>query len=152
MSQQKLSRRDLLKLLAASAGAAALSTVPTKWVTPIVEVGALPAHAQASLRGSIQVTITEGSFGPKKAKPNFCGPTWKVQIKNGTTVVTTVDVLPDNGNPWSVTIGNLPAGTYTVNLLDHCWCFNDDSVWDFKSNIGVTPPGTTQVSFIVGGC
>ena len=43
-----LSRRDALKTLTAMGGAAALSSLPGKWETPLVEVGALPAHAQVS--------------------------------------------------------------------------------------------------------
>jgi hypothetical protein len=42
---RELSRRDALKALAAVTGAVALSSVPNKWVTPIVEFGTLPAHA-----------------------------------------------------------------------------------------------------------
>jgi hypothetical protein len=48
MSQVQLSRRQLLKILVAAAGAAALASAPNKWKTPVVEVGALPAHAQTS--------------------------------------------------------------------------------------------------------
>ncbi len=48
-----INRRQLLKILAAAAGAAALSTLPTNWKTPVVEVGALPAHAQTSLHNVI---------------------------------------------------------------------------------------------------
>jgi len=50
MSEPSIGRRQLLKILAATAGAAALSTLPSQWKTPVVEVGALPAHAQASER------------------------------------------------------------------------------------------------------
>ncbi len=45
----KLSRRDALKILAASTGAAALANLPPKWSKPGVEVGVLPAHAQTSI-------------------------------------------------------------------------------------------------------
>ena len=45
---QKLSRREALKALAAVTGAAVLATVPTKWETPLIEIGAIPAHAQGS--------------------------------------------------------------------------------------------------------
>lgn len=42
-----VSRRRLLKVLAAAGGAVAASTLlPGKWARPVVEVGVLPAHAQ----------------------------------------------------------------------------------------------------------
>ena len=41
-------RRELLKALAATGGAVALSNVPNKWDKPEVGFGVLPAHAQAS--------------------------------------------------------------------------------------------------------
>ena len=43
-----ISRRRLLKALAASGLAAAASSVPAEWLSPEVEVGVLPAHAQVS--------------------------------------------------------------------------------------------------------
>jgi hypothetical protein len=50
LSEKVLSRRRLLKLLVASSGAVAAVAVslPEKWDTPVVEVGALPAHAATS--------------------------------------------------------------------------------------------------------
>lgn len=43
-----LSRRDALKTLVAVTGVAAVSTLPDRWAKPLLEVGALPAHAQIS--------------------------------------------------------------------------------------------------------
>jgi hypothetical protein len=44
-----LSRRELLKVLAASSGAvAAAAFLPGKWARPLVSSGVLPAHAQSS--------------------------------------------------------------------------------------------------------
>lgn len=44
-----LARRQLLKALAATGGAAtAASLLPGEWVKPVIEAGLLPAHAQAS--------------------------------------------------------------------------------------------------------
>lgn len=43
-----VSRRDALKTIAAATGAAALSTLPNRWESPVLETGALPAFAQAS--------------------------------------------------------------------------------------------------------
>jgi hypothetical protein len=55
MSQLPISRRQLFKVIVAAAGAAALLTLPNKWKTPVVEVGALPAHAQLSLQNTAPV-------------------------------------------------------------------------------------------------
>ncbi len=47
--QQRLSRREVLKALAAIGGAAAASALlPEMWVRPVVEAGVVPAHAQSS--------------------------------------------------------------------------------------------------------
>ena len=47
--EQGISRRQLLKALAAASGAiAASSLLPEKWSSPALEVGVLPAHAQVS--------------------------------------------------------------------------------------------------------
>jgi hypothetical protein len=152
LSQTKLSRRDLLKALAAATGATIISTIPNKWVTPIIEIGALPAHAQASQLGSIQVTITVQAFRPNRSKPApSCSPTWKVRVHNS-SVDTTVDVSDTPSNPWNVIISNLPAGTYTVDLIDHCACGFADAVFDTQSGVVVTPPGQTQVNFFNEAC
>lgn len=47
-NQKSLTRREALKTLAAVTGAATLASLPGQWETPLVEVGALPAHAQTS--------------------------------------------------------------------------------------------------------
>ena len=49
MTDKNLSRRDLLKALAATGGAITATTMlPEKWTQPVVDVGVLPAHAQTS--------------------------------------------------------------------------------------------------------
>lgn len=67
-SQKKkiLSRREALKAVAAVTGVAVLSSVRNEWETPLVQVGALPAHAQGSqqLRNAAGVDNTVGSQSP----------------------------------------------------------------------------------------
>jgi hypothetical protein len=46
---KELSRRDALKLLGAAAGATVLANLPSKWSTPALTAGVLPAHAQTSV-------------------------------------------------------------------------------------------------------
>jgi len=52
LTKRPLSRRDALKALAGITGAVAISSLPSKWATPLVDVGALPAHAQCSPTGT----------------------------------------------------------------------------------------------------
>jgi hypothetical protein len=48
---RELSRRDALKLFGAAAGATVLANLPSKWSTPALTAGVLPAHAQTSFVG-----------------------------------------------------------------------------------------------------
>lgn len=47
-SKDKISRRDALKIIAAATGAAALSNIPSRWLSPKLAAGTLPAHAATS--------------------------------------------------------------------------------------------------------
>lgn len=60
-SKPTLTRRDALKTLAAVTGAVTLSSLPNQWEKPLVEVGALPAHAQTSVTGAVQVINDTGN-------------------------------------------------------------------------------------------
>jgi len=56
MMQKPVSRRDMLKILAAAgSGLAAAAFLPAKWLKPMVNAGVLPAHAAASC---VAYTIT----------------------------------------------------------------------------------------------
>ncbi len=57
---KKVSRRQAIKLLTATAGVATLASLPNKWVKPVLNAGVLPAHAQTSLThvfGLVTVTV-----------------------------------------------------------------------------------------------
>jgi len=139
MSQQKLSRRDLLKMLAASAGAAALATVPNKWVTPIVEIGALPAHAQGSLRGAIQVTVNDNSDKPTRKNPaTLCG--------FALVTVPSLSLSHCFDTPGTFTFTNIPTGNYIV----HCVITGCGALPDMPAN--VVAPGTVSVVCNFNGC
>jgi len=60
-AKKTLSRREALKTLAAVTGVAVLSSVKNEWETPLVQVGVLPAHAQASRIANL--TLTNGTGG-----------------------------------------------------------------------------------------
>ena len=64
MTENKLTRRDAMKLLGAVVGGAALANLPAKWRTPEVISGVLPAHAQGSLAAcaSIVRTVNVGTY------------------------------------------------------------------------------------------
>ena len=83
MTKRPLSRRDALKALAGITGAVAISSLPNKWSTPLVEVGALPAFAQCSPTGAtaalriinetqdvyeVTVTPSTGSISPSETR------------------------------------------------------------------------------------
>lgn len=56
-ARQELSRREVLKALAAGSGAlAAAAFLPGRWAKPLVQTGVLPAHAQSS-RCAISLAI-----------------------------------------------------------------------------------------------
>ena len=58
---QSLSRRELLKALAATAGAtAAAAFLPGSWVKPVVKAGVLPAHAQGTMQYELDCDIFLG--------------------------------------------------------------------------------------------
>jgi hypothetical protein len=49
MLQESVTRRQMLKIIAAtSGGVAAASLLPEKWVKPFIEAGVIPVHAQTS--------------------------------------------------------------------------------------------------------
>jgi hypothetical protein len=60
---KELSRRDALKLLGAAAGATVLANLPSKWSTPELTAGVLPAHAQTSAVLHSVVCDLEQLFG-----------------------------------------------------------------------------------------
>ena len=63
--KRTLSRRDALKTLAAITGAVTLASLPSNWQTPVVHVGALPAHAQCSIEsGTFTFDIVNNSSQP----------------------------------------------------------------------------------------
>jgi len=54
--RSNLSRRDLLKALAASSGALTLGAfLPEKWVKPVIQAGVVPVHAQGTCPYDVQI-------------------------------------------------------------------------------------------------
>jgi hypothetical protein len=76
---QSLSRRDALKALAAASGAVALSTVPNRWESPILQVGNLPAFAQGS-PGNVIPTNSPADYPFENSVPEIEGDLSGLQI------------------------------------------------------------------------
>lgn len=58
-----MTRRDLLKILAASGGAlAAAAFLPARWSKPLVAAGVLPVHAQSTTQLSISNLIVDHEY------------------------------------------------------------------------------------------
>jgi len=129
-NQKKISRRDAIKVAGAAAGASVLANLPTKWNTPEIVSGVLPAHAQTSVVQNVGcaglgLTITldlflgdvdlsvltpDGFFvTPKPAGANqgttdpFTGASHSGDSVAGTETIT-------------VPVGNLTNGTWTISV------------------------------------
>jgi hypothetical protein len=149
MSQQKLSRRDLLKLLTAAAGAAALSTVPNKWETPVVEIGALPAHAQASRQGTVTGTLREvvtDTSATNSAATD--GRTFTVSVQPSGPSANAVFVqFSGMYAMFSYAINNVPLGNQTLKAHDNTTCSPDQ-----MKNLNVVPGSNMGPTFTFAMC
>lgn len=141
-----LSRRHLLKAIAATGGAVAASTLlPGEWVKPIVNVGILPAHAQISPTptpvlgtGDFQATLTWNTGNPAAlACPIDGGASGGVDIdlhviepdgshvyfanRNGTTATLDHDnQLAFGPENIFVSSGKAATGAYQVYVVYYC--------------------------------
>ena len=117
--QKKLSRRDALKILGAAAGASVLANLPSKWSTPELASGVLPAHAQVSgltfLDGGFINTIypTRGKFYPNERSGNL------EEISRAS-----IDMCAAMATHWvqiSLPIANIPLGLVTSSTYPVTW-------------------------------
>jgi hypothetical protein len=90
---KKVSRRDTIKLLGAVTGATVLANLPSKWSTPEIARGVLPAHAQTS-QVLYDLTCEED--------------------------IDTMDFSLDDPEPFSVTINSVPNGS-PLNGISMTW-------------------------------
>jgi hypothetical protein len=85
VEQQELSRRQLLKIMSATGGVLATSAfLPNKWLSPMVEIGLLPAHAQATgdlTISDLQYTSGVTMTGPKGARDFIQGSPYTGNLK-----------------------------------------------------------------------
>ncbi|MBN1179249.1 MAG: twin-arginine translocation signal domain-containing protein [Anaerolineae bacterium] len=127
-----ISRRNLLKALAAAGGAVAASTLlPEAWSSPLVQTGVLPAHAQISADAFLEVMATwdifEGDWaadvdlmvwdpsdgGEQVDWTNTVGPT---ATHSGDNIAYTPD---RNWESVSVPVGDPADGVYQVWVHTH---------------------------------
>jgi hypothetical protein len=121
-----LTRREALKTLAAITGAVSLASLPNKWESPLVEVGALPAHAQSSTTaairannvGSFPVAVVlnwpDGSFDNRIIDPNE-SYTWSGLTPINVTVTGAASNVPCYYLTWGCASGETPAGVDAQN-------------------------------------
>jgi hypothetical protein len=119
-NQKQLSRRDAIKLLGAAAGASVLANLPTKWTTPQLAAGVLPAHAQTSAPapsiGDWACSADEDIFTGSGITRNFMitvvppGATvfYLVRLNNNSSCVQNVSVF---GVPAVISGSNGPSGS-----------------------------------------
>lgn len=158
--QTRISRRQLLKTLAATGGAiAASSLLPDEWSNPVVDVGTLPAHAQISPTPSpIEISIYECLAQDVEGEGSYITQFSTVQTWCSINPIYT-DVLfkrtirlndPETGTILLETTGYAdasglfhPANVYIGDL----GTFNDGDtlyvVWDVAEP-GFTSPGCTN--------
>ena len=115
-----LTRREALKTLAAITGAVSLASLPNNWESPLVEVGALPAHAQSSTTAAIRANNTgslpvavvlnwpDGSFDSRiiAAGQSY---TWSGLAPINVTVTGAASNVPCYYLTWGCASGETPA-------------------------------------------
>ncbi len=153
MTEKKLSRRDAMKVLGAAIGATALANLPSKWDTPELAQGVLPAHARQSVAGGIApappVVVTSLKCGEDTG---FIGPNPRIQ--NVAAGEIYADILPvAAGVPVSYSyaiVGDAtsllpPSGVW---LTDGSGRVNSPA---FDVNVGAVPPADMTFTLSSGG-
>jgi hypothetical protein len=83
--EREVARRRLLKVLVAAGGVfTASSVLPGRWIRPLVEVGILPSHAQASATPSHTPSATP-TYTPTIMSPTLPLPSETPQLSSTTT-------------------------------------------------------------------
>jgi len=113
-SQKKLSRRDAIKLLGAAAGATMLANLPSKWSTPELTSGVLPAHAQTSITGLtiLDCELTVNRDGTWSSTPHI-GPVPQSIAMRFTLTFVNMWFTSNNPGPQ---IPNPFVGTWNTDL------------------------------------
>ena len=137
IEKQTLNRRQALKTLAALTGAVSLAALPNNWEAPVVEVGALPAHAQNSATAAIRaVNIDEVDLEVTLTWPNGGGS--DTQTINGGQSYTWTGLPPIDVNVTGAN-GSKSSPCYLVS-----WICSDSVNSQDYGQICTLPAGTTR--------
>jgi len=145
-----ISRRRLIKALVASGLAAAGSTLPGRWLSPAVEMGVLPAHAQVSPTPtavpSLPLTILASWDVPEIVAdidlhawdPGGTGEIVFYGNLVGPTATHSGDNINFDRNWEEVTVpaGGAADGVYTV------WVHSHESGFDIEVTVEITANGS----------
>jgi hypothetical protein len=151
LKNKKISRRDAIKLLGAAAGASVLANLPTKWNTPEIVSGVLPAHAQTS---NVQNVGCAG-LGLTVTLSLFLGDVDLWLLTPGGFLVTPKPINISQGLTDPLTgathSGDAIAGTETItvpvgNLTNGTWTIYVNLVG------GVAAPPTPYLLTVTGAC
>lgn len=131
MKKNELSRRRLLRSIAAGAGVAA-TTLPKTWVTPVVDSVMLPAHAQTS-----PTTCSPTTFTSTQTSGPLCPAVTSNPAPNPAPFVFNWPGLTPNGNgTLTVTANGDITGNEGPN--QEAWRIEFDG--NFVGDVGNTNP------------
>jgi hypothetical protein len=139
--EQKLGRRDALKIMVAGAGAITASAfLPEKWVKPVAEFGVSPVHAQASIAPAVGGTISGLVYA--------CGFT-DSPISGAIVSVVGTAFSMITGPSGLYSFPNVPPGNYSVN----CVAYAGPTGTLTEGPVSVTVGGTVTQDFnFTGAC
>jgi hypothetical protein len=132
----KLSRRDAIKLLGAAAGASVLANLPSKWSTPQLAAGVLPAHAQTSELHSLSCddllqTLNSGTLvtGAVHVSPVASGILlhYHIVLTNLTTVHSLNGNVPTDAAGQALVDLDVLFAPGTPHTVDIAWSFVNPS-------------------------
>jgi hypothetical protein len=131
-SEKALTRRQVLKAIAAGSGAVAAATLlPDRWVEPVVEGGVLPAHAQISevpVEYSLSCSINEQQSFPGYELIDITGTvtaTGGASVENIQVQYVAESITPA-GTTTDPVVGTTDA-TGAANLGDFFFCQDFDN-------------------------
>lgn len=119
----RLTRRNMIKIVSAGAGAVALANLPAKWAKPVVKMGLLPVHAQSTTPTPPPTTYVV-TAGDDDTNANFCWPLDSTATINpgdaGITLTYSISASPGLTitSPASLTgtVDTTTGGAATLNI------------------------------------